>query len=81
MIMDNLLIRRGQYKDEELTKEEMGISEKEYKIQKALGSLLTKRVSWASTEDVKDRTVEHIKDISWCIINARRPKNGLPEKI
>lgn len=52
--MNNLLIREGQYKDEEWTKEEMGISEKEYKIQKALGTVPTKRVTWAamSVEDV-----------------------------
>lgn len=53
-MMNNLSIREGQYKDVELTKEEIGISEKEYKIQKALGSLPTYRMTWASTEDVDD---------------------------
>jgi len=55
MIMSNLSIREVQYKDIELTKEEMEISEKEYKVQKALGSLpICYRMTWASTEDVDD---------------------------
>lgn len=54
-MMNNLSIREGRYKDVELTKEEMGISEKEYKIQKALGSLpICYRMTWTSTEDVDD---------------------------
>jgi len=55
MIMNNLSIREVQYKDIELTREEMEISEKEFKIQKAPGSLpICYRMTWASTEDVDD---------------------------